>query len=86
MARKATFQLDLRGGADVLQNMAMEQVRRSTKAIESRANGLSNVKFASSVSVGINKRGQRAIGIVSANTKNPYAVSLLKKSIDAGRV
>ena len=86
MAKNITFQLNTGGGANVLQEMAMGQVRKSTSAITSRANSLSNIKWSSSTSVAVNVRGLREIGVVATQTKNPEAMSILKKAIDAGRV
>ena len=96
MAKNVTFQLDLAGGAEVLQNMAAPLIRQSAIAVANRARGMgssisSNAPvFEVSVATGVIKRGQRAIGTVSANPVNDrqryVAIEALKKSMDAGKV
>lgn len=96
MAKNVTFQLDLAGGAEVLQNMAAPLIRQSAQAVGSRAQSMagsisSNAPTINvSTEVGVIKRGQRAIGTVSANPVNArqryVAIEALKKSLDAGKV
>lgn len=96
MAKKITFQLDLSGGADVLQNMAMSQINQSAQAVGSRAQSMANSISSQaptinvSTQVGVIKTGQRAIGTISANPANArqryVAIEALKKSLDAGKV
>lgn len=96
----ATFQLNLAGGAYVLQNMARPLMEQSAKAIASRAESMaasisSNPpKFSYSVTVTANKRGARAIGTAYFETTDPsneehqayIGRMALNKSRDAGRV
>lgn len=96
MAKDVTFQLDKSGGADILQNMAMPLVRSSAQSISSRANSMAASMtsrpptFKMESSVGIIKRGQRAIATVSSSaidSRQSYiAYEALRKSKDGGRV
>lgn len=90
MAKKSSFQLDLKGGAEVLQNMAMPIVTKATNAIASRASQLSGFKFRPTTTIGVNVKGARALGKVEYKATNPHdrniAMDALQKSIDAGRV
>lgn len=90
MSKNATFQLDLTGGAVVLQQMAMKQVQASARSIASRAQSISGVEMSVTSGVGMIKRGDRAIATVSANGKNAHetykATTALMKSTDAGKV
>lgn len=95
MARDVTFQLDPRGGAEVLQQMMMPTIRKSGAAIAARgqsmASGISSnpPKVTVSTKVGIIKRGQRAIATVRAEGNNAHANYIghivLAKAKDAGR-
>lgn len=98
--KSVTFQLDLAGGAYVLQTMARPLVEQSAKAITSRAESMaasisSNPpKFSTSVTVTTNKRGTRAIATSYFETTDPdneehqayIGRTALRKSRDAGRV
>ena len=96
MTKTFTFQLDLHGGADLLQLMAMKQVKKSTEAIAARANGMTTSmssnppKIETNTEVGMIKKGDRAIGTIYANVENKHehfvAAEAILKSIDAGKV
>lgn len=90
MGKYVSFQLDLTGGALVLQEMASKQVNLSAKAIAGRAEGLSGVKMVTTSGVGVIKRGGRYIATVHPASDDPHdsykAFMALKKSIDAGKV
>lgn len=87
---KNTFQLDLKGGREVLTKMARPMVFKSTQAIASRAARLAGINFKVSKAVGVNKKGERALGEISFSSTDKrdlfLATDALKKSIDAGRV
>ncbi len=95
MGRNVTFQLDLKGGAEILQRMAAPIVKKSADAIASRAQ--SNASSMTSKpptikvfsSVGVIKRGSRAIAIVRADgsSRDVYiAAQSIRKAKDAGKV
>lgn len=96
MSRKVRFQLNLSGGADVLQNMAQRVVNNSAKSIAGRANSVAGSMtskpptFKVYSSVGVIKRGQRAISVVKSESTNPrqtyIANQALVKSRDAGKL
>lgn len=95
MSRNVRFQLNLAGGAEILQNMAASAVNQSANAIAGRAR--SNAASLSSKppkidvysSVGVIKRGSRAIAVVRAdgNSRDVYiATKAISKAKDAGKV
>lgn len=95
MAKRVTFQLDLSGGAEVLQRMAQPMIKKSGEAIASRANSMAREisskppKITSHTSVGTIKRGARAISVVKGDgdARDAYIASeAIRKSLDAGKV
>ena len=92
------FEINLRGGAEVLQEMSKGIIKESGSKIESRARriitSMSGGKDLSidisAPAVGIISVGKRAIVKVEINYKNSrgrfIADTALKKSIDAGRI
>jgi len=95
MARNVRFQLNLAGGGFVLQSMAASAVKKSANAIASRAQ--SNAAALTSkppkikvyTSVGVIKKGSRAIAVVRAdgNSRDVYiATKAISKAKDAGKV
>lgn len=96
MAKKLTFQLDPKGGEDILQRMMMPVVDKSAKAIAARARSIaaSQAKNPPTITVetkvGIIRRGQRAIATVKAEGDDSHSNYIghqaLVKSKDAGRV
>lgn len=96
MVKRATFQLDPKGGEDILQRMMMPVVDKSAKAIAARARGIASSQTQSpplitvETKVGIIRHGQRAIATVKAegidNHANYIGHQALVKSKDAGRV
>lgn len=95
MGRNVTFQLDLKGGAEILQRMAAPIVKKSADAIASRAQ--SNASSMTSKpptikvfsSVGVNKRGSRAIAVVKGGgtQRDVYiATEAIRKAKDAGKL
>lgn len=95
MSKDVTFQLDQRGGEQVLTDMAMPVVTKKAQAIASRARSM-----ASSISsdppsitveskVGTIKRGKRAIATIRAigadDHSNYIGHVALSKARDAGR-
>lgn len=92
---KTTFQLDLTGGAAVLQVMAAPEVRKSANAISQRAGSMASSMSSNppnirvSTEVGVIKRGLRAIATVSGggDARQTYiAHEAIKKAVDAGKV
>lgn len=96
MASDVTFQLDPKGGEEILQNMAMATITQSAKAIATRAQTMAASVSAEppeievTTHVGTIRRGVRAIATVKAIGKNAHqnyiGHSVLLKSKDAGRV
>ena len=96
MSKDVTFQLDPGGGRSILESMAAPIVRQSAEAIADRARAMassisSNPPSVSvSSTVGIIKRGSRAISTVSAvgsNARQNYVGhTAIAKAKDAGRV
>lgn len=95
MGRNVTFQLDLKGGAEILQRMAAPIVKKSADAIASRAQ--SNASSMTSKpptikvfsSVGVIKRGSRAIAVVKGGgtQRDVYiATEAIRKAKDAGKL
>lgn len=96
MGKDITFVLDTQSASSVLTDIAMPKIKQSTNAIAARANNIASSMsggppgFEVKTKVGIIRRGQRAIGTVSApilNTRQSYiAHTALAKSRDAGRI
>lgn len=96
MATDVTFQLDPKGGEDVLQNLAMPVVKLAAEAIAQRATAMASSLSSDPPTITVNttvgkiKRGQRAIGTISANGKDAHSNYIghqaLAKAKDAGRV
>lgn len=95
MAKDVTFQLDPKGGAEVLQQMMMPTIRRAGEQIASRAESMAGSvstnppKISVSTAVGRIKRGERAIATIRADGLNAHSNYIghmvLVKSKDAGR-
>lgn len=96
MSKDVTFQLDPKGGEDILQKMVEPTIRKSAQAIASRAAAMAGSlssnppEITVSNEIGIIRRGTRAISTVKAtgNTKHAQYIGriALSKSRDAGRV
>ena len=95
MAKRVTFQLDLSGGAEVLQQMAQPLIDKSGQAIASRANSMAKEissnppAIKAKTNVGVIKRGSRAISTVQGggDARDAYIASeAIRKSLDAGKV
>lgn len=97
MTKTITFQLDTKGGEDVLTNMVMPTIKQSAEAIAARATGMAGSLSSDppsidvSTSIGTIKRGTRAIALVKVDAdgdahKQYVGVVALRKSLDAGRV
>lgn len=96
MAKEITFQLDPKGGEDILQRMVAPVIERSAKAIQSRAQGMAGSTstdppdISVSMTVGVIKRGRRAIATVQSDSGDKHQSYIgrqaLSKSKDAGRV
>ena len=96
MASDVTFQLDPKGGEEILQNMAMATIEKSAEAIASRARSMAASissqppEINVSTKIGTIRRGVRAIATVSATGvdahQNYIGHSVLNKSKDAGRI
>lgn len=97
MAKDISFQLDISGaGEQILQSMALQTAKIAAQAMAARASGMVATmdddppSFEVYTSVGVIKRGQRAIATIKANTNNPrqryVAHEALLKSKDAGRL
>lgn len=95
MVKDVTFQLDPVGGAEILQNMMMPTIRQAGEAIAARANSMAQSQtsrppeISVSTTVGVIKRGQRAIATIKADAVDPHSLYIgrmaLVKSKDAGR-
>jgi len=96
MGRNESFQLDVKGGQDVLQKMAAPLVKQSAEAIAARARGMASSLSSNpptitvETKVGTIKRGLRAIATVKAEGsdahENYIGHKVLAKAKDAGRV
>jgi hypothetical protein len=96
MAKEVTFTLNTKSASSVLTDLAMPTIKRATNAIAGRANNIASSMsggppgFTVKAQVGVIRRGQRAIGTISApinNSRQSYiAHTALAKSRDAGRV
>ena len=95
MARKVSFQFNLIGGGAVLQVMAMSAVRKSANAIADRARSNASTmtsrppNITVTSSVGVIKRGSRAIAKVSgggSQRDNYIAAQSIRKAKDAGKL
>lgn len=97
MSKDVSFQLDPKGGEDVLTKMAMPVIKQAADAIAARANGMagSMSKDPPEISVttqfGTIKRGVRAIATIRSNGggdahKGYIGATALSKAKDAGRV
>lgn len=94
--KDVSVQIDLGGGAQILQVMAMKTVEQSANAIAARANSMAAsvssepIEFEVTSNVGVIKNGARAIATVHANTTGAHqgyvARTVLAKSKDGGRV
>lgn len=96
MSKDASFQLDPKGGEDILQKMVEPTIRKAANAIADRATSMvqsmsSNPpEISTSNAIGIIRRGMRAISTIKATGNNKHALYIarvaLKKAKDAGRV
>lgn len=96
MSADVKFQLDPKGGEDILQRMVEPTITKSAQAIAARASSMAQSMTSEppeiSVvnTIGIIKRGMRAISTVRSVGKNKHAQYIgrlaLSKSRDAGRV
>ncbi len=96
MSKDVSFQLDPKGGAEILQKKAAKVVQKSAEAIAARAASMASSiasetpTISVSTKVGTIKRGKRAIATVSAVGKNQHENYVghiaLAKAKDAGRV
>lgn len=97
MSADVSFQLDPKGGQDVLTQMAMPVVKQAAEAIAARANGMASSmssdppEITVSTKFGTIKRGVRAIATIKADGggdthKGYIGTTALAKSKDAGRV
>lgn len=95
MVKDVTFQLDPAGGAEILQQMMLPTIKQAGESIAARANSMAQSQSSNppeitvSTTVGIIKRGQRAIATLRADANNPHSLYIgrmaLVKSKDAGR-
>lgn len=96
MSKDSSFQLDPKGGEDILQRMVAPTIEKAAQAIASRASSMAGsltsepVDITVSNAIGIIRRGNRAISTVRANAKTKHGAYIariaLTKSRDAGRV
>lgn len=96
MSKDSSFQLDPKGGEEILQRMVAPTIRKSAEAIAARARSMVQsmtskpLEITVSNEIGIIRRGLRSIATVRArsNTKHGLYVArmALTKSRDAGRV
>jgi hypothetical protein len=96
MVKDVTFQLDPDGGAEILQNMMMPVISQAGQAIGARANSMAQSQSNNppeikvSTTVGVIKRGQRAIATVRVDADDQHALYVgrmaITKSKDAGRI
>lgn len=96
MSKDSSFQLDPKGGEEILQRMVAPTIQKSAEAIASRARSMAASmtsdppEITVSNEIGIIRRGNRAISTVKAkgNTKRAQYIGriALSKSRDAGRV
>jgi len=97
MSKDVSFQLDPKGGEEILTQMAMAQVKQSAEAIAARANGMATSMSSDppiisvSTQFGTIKKGVRAIATIKADGggdahKGYIGAMALSKSKDAGRV
>ncbi len=94
--RDVSFQLDIDSAAAVITDMARPVVEQSAKGIASRANTIAGSmsseapSFTATTKVGRIKKGQRAIGTISAsvdNSRESYiAHSALSRAKDGGSI
>ena len=96
MSADVSFQLDIQGGRDILQNMSKSVIEQSANAIAARARSIASSISSNppdievSTNVGTIRNGMRAIGTVSAQAADQHQLYIahqaLEKSKDAGRV
>lgn len=96
MTKDVSFQLDPKGGEDILQNMVAPLIEQSGKAILQRAQSMASSMSSNppeitlSTSVGTIRRGTRAIATITSKGKDAHQDYIghqaLFKSKDAGRV
>lgn len=96
MAKDVSFQLDPRGGKQILERMVAPTITTSAQAIANRARGMAGSissdppTITVTSTVGTIKRGTRAISTIRAegnNARDNYIGHIaLAKSKDAGRV
>jgi hypothetical protein len=96
MSSDITFQLDIEAADIVLTDLAAPIVKQSADAIAARAEAMAAsmtskpIAVGVSASVGIIKRGRRAIATVTAAGSDPHTSYLghkaLMKAKDAGRI
>lgn len=96
MAKDVTFQLDTKGGEDILQRMIAPTIEKSAAAIQARAQSMASSmsshppEITMTTSVGVIRRGVRAIATVRAVGRDAHQAYIghqaIAKSKDAGRV
>jgi hypothetical protein len=96
MAKQVSFQLDTKGGEDILQIMSLPIIKQAGEAIAARARSMASSQsnnpptITLTTSVGTIKRGLRAIATISAEGDDPHSKFIghqaLAKARDAGRV
>ena len=96
MSQDVSFSLDMKGGEDILQSMAMPIVKQSADAIATRARSMAASLSTNppditvETQVGTIRRGVRAIGTVRASgvdaPANYVGHQALTTAKDAGRV
>lgn len=96
MSKDVSFSLDLKAGEQILTNMVAPTLKRSAEAIAARARSMASSmtsqppEITITESVGIIKRGTRAIATVRATGRDAHANYIghqaLARAKDAGRV
>lgn len=96
MSSDVSFQLDAKGGEDILTGLAMATIKQSGEAIQARAVAMAGSmssdppEITLTTQVGTIKRGVRAIATIRSSGKNAHqnyiGVLALRKAKDAGRV
>lgn len=91
-----SFQLDTNAAGEILTNMVQPLIKQSGEAIAARARSMAGSmssdppEITVTTSVGVVKRGQRAIATIRASGKNAHQNYIghvvLAKARDAGRV
>lgn len=96
MSQDVSFQLDINAGSEILTKMVAPLIKQSGEAIAGRARSIAGSmssnppEISVTTSVGVIKRGNRAIATVTARGRDAHenyiGLMALKKAKDAGRV